>query len=201
MDNEDLYLRHKNVEMKIPNEIFVVGCGGTGTWVSILGAMMGVNIIHLADHDILENHNMSRLPYSEEDVGNLKTKVLKDFIKNIRPDCSIYTYEGIHNETDLLMLTGEVIFDCNDNAQIQDMIYKYCKENKLRYISVGCNANHFTVINNLDTLFRSDEVSPYQITPMFVVPAVVAACCSWWNIIKQKDNIHQLKSISEIFER
>lgn len=201
MDNEDLYLRHKNVEMKVPKEIFVVGCGGTGTWISIMGAMMGVNIIHLADHDTLENHNRSRLPYSEDDVGNPKTQVLKKFIKNIRPECSVYVYDGIHNETDLLMLTGEIIFDCNDSPSIQEMIYSYCKKNKLRYVSVGCNKEHITVIENLDLLFRSEEHSQYEITPMYLLPPIISAVCAMYNIIKGKKDINQLKTFTEIFEK
>lgn len=186
--------------MKIPNEIFVVGCGGTGTWTSIMAAMMGVKIIHISDHDILENHNRSRLPYKESDIGKLKTDVLKEFILTIRPDITIYSYDGIHTDVDLFILTGDVIFDCNDNPVIQDMIYKYCKSQKLKYVGVGCNADHISVLDNLDLVFTSKEHDPYQVTPVFLIPPIIAASCALWNVIKQTDKINVLEDISNMLE-
>lgn len=198
---EDLYNRHKGIDINVPNEIFVVGCGGTGTWTSILAAMMGVKIIHVADHDILENHNRSRLPYKESDIGKLKTDVLKEFISSIRPDCALYTYDGIHKESDLFILTGDVIFDCNDNPDVQDMIYKYCKDQKLKYVGVGCNANHITVLDDLDLVFKGKEHDPYEIMPMFIIPAITASSCALWNVfIKQTSKINVLKNISDMFK-
>ena len=199
IEEDGLYTRHKGIEMKIPQEIFVVGCGGTGTWISILGAMMGVKIIHISDHDVLENHKRSRLPYKERDIGKLKTEALKEFITLIRPDCTIYTYEGIHTDSDLFTLTGEVIFDCNDNPEIQDMIYKYCKNEKLKYVGAGCNANHVSIIDNLDFVCGR-EYSPYEITPMFIIPAISSAACAWWNVVKQIDRIYVLKNLSDMYK-
>lgn len=200
-DEEDLYKRHNGIEMKVPNEIFVIGCGGTGTWTSIMAALMGVKIIHIADHDIIEIHNLSRLPYRQSDIGRLKTDVLKEYLQTIRPDSTIYTYDGIHTDLDLIALTGDVIFDCNDNPKVQKMIFDYCKEHKLRYIGVGCNANHISVIENLDLVCRSDEHDPYEITPIFLLPALVASACGLWNVIKGKQNIYTLKNISDILEK
>ena len=196
---QDLYSRHKDIDMKIPLEIFVVGCGGTGTWVSIMSAMVGVKAIHISDHDILEQHNRSRLPYKADDVGRLKTEVLKEFILSIRPDCTVYTYGGIHSEMDLFALTGEVIFDCNDNPEIQKMIFKYCKEYKLKYVGVGCNADHVTVLDDLDLVIGDNEASPYEATPMFLIPAILSASCALWNVIKNRQkNIYVLKNISDM---
>lgn len=199
--DQDLYSRHKGIDMQIPNEIFVVGCGGTGTWVSIMSAMIGVKIIHISDHDILERHNRSRLPYKDCDIGRLKTDVLKEFILSVRPDTTIYTYDGIHTEMDMLVLTGEVVFDCNDNPEVQRMIFKYCKEHGLKYVGVGCNADHITVLENLDLMIGDNEGSPYEATPMFLIPAILSASCALWNVIKKKQkSIYVLKDISNILE-
>ena len=185
--------------MKIPEDIFVVGCGGTGSWSAILAAMMGVKIIHLADHDVIEKHNLSRLPFKEGDIGRPKTEVLKEFILSIRPDCTVYIYGGIHSEMDLFVLTGEVIFDCNDNPEIQKMIFKYCEEYRLKYIGVGCNADHLSVIDNLDFVnFGSGD--PYEVTPMFVIPAIIASSSGLWNLVKGKEKIIVSKKLSDILE-
>ena len=201
---QDLYNRHKGIEMKIPNEIFVVGCGGTGTWTTIMSAMLGTKIIHISDHDVIELHNLSRLPFGEDSIGKLKTDVLRNFVQNIRPDTTIYSYDGIHKESDLFILTGDVIFDCNDNPDIQDMIYKYCKDGGLKYIGVGCNADHISILDNLDLVFKSKEHDPYEITPIFLIPPIIAASCALWNVIKNVDNKHKdinvLKKISDMLE-
>lgn len=199
-EQSDLYSRHKGIDLRVPEEVFIVGCGGVGTWTSIFLSMMGVKTLHLSDFDILENHNRSRLPYSEEWIGKKKTEALKSFIEAIRPDCDIYTYNGINDESDLLQLAGEIVFDCNDNPKTQDMIWNHCKQNKIKYISIGCNADHITVINDMDMLCRGDGYEPYTVTPMFIIPAIVSSACGVWNAVKNEKQVYVLKQISAMFK-
>lgn len=196
---EDLYKRHESLNLKIPDEVFIIGCGGTGTWMGIICAMIGVKNINLFDDDIVENHNRSRLPYPEEWIGKKKTDALKDFIEWIRPECNVYINEGIRTEADLIAITGEFVFDCNDNFKTQISIYNHCIKHKLKYIGVGCNANHITVLSKLDKLWIQDENDPYQVTPIYLIPPMVSSLCALWNIVHGKDDIRYLKDMKDIF--
>lgn len=196
-EQAELYQRQSALGLGVPDEVSVVGCGGTGTWVGILCAMIGVPKISLFDDDIIERHNLSRLPFSEESIGKKKTEVLKDFIKVIRPECIILIHDGVHNESDMFKLMGTV-FDCNDDIKIQEMIYKYCKKFSISYISVGCNANHITVTSNVEKLWGPGG-DRYVVTPMFIVPPMLSSLCAVWNIVKNKHKVDLLLNIKEMF--
>lgn len=194
-----LYQRHNGVDLSVPKEVFILGCGGTGSWTAIISAMIGVKSIHLSDEDIVEIHNLSRLPFPLDSVGQPKTEVLKEFIKTIRPDCEVITHEGIHNPSDLCIIMGDVLFDCNDDHNIQKMVSKYCKEYNMSYISVGCNSNHITIKSDISKLWGEGGQDRYVVTPMFIAPAMLAAIVAVWNVVKRKKQVDVLKSINEMF--
>jgi molybdopterin/thiamine biosynthesis adenylyltransferase len=201
-DENKLYMRHPTSITKIPKEVFVVGCGGTGTWCSILSAMMGSEVIHLADDDHIEISNLSRLPFDlDNSVGKKKTEVLKAFIKRIRPECEVNTYDGLHTQASLLRIRGDVLYDCNDNFNVQKMVYEYCKRKGIRYIGVGCNAEHISITSSLDGgLWGENTVNQYTITPMFIVPAVLASLVGvWTNICNPHTEVDLLLNINKMF--
>lgn len=199
MDLEDLYDRHKTLDLKIPEEVFIIGCGGTGTWTAVICAMIGVEKIHVFDDDIIENHNRSRLPYPESWIGKKKTEALKLYINNIRPECDVYEYEGIRSEIDLISVNGKLVFDCNDNPKVQKWIFNHCKKNNFNYISIGCNANHVSVISDLDTIFMDENKDMYQVTPMYLVPPMVAALYAIWNVVHGNTDLNFLRTMKSVF--
>ena len=204
MDSEDeaeLYKRHNTLGLSIPQSISIVGCGGTGTWAAIMAAMGGVKSITLFDSDIVELHNLSRLPFDFEDtVGHKKTEVLSKFLKRMRPGMTVITYDGIYNDTDLFRLIDEVVFDCNDDYKTQMKIYKYCKDNNISYIGIGCNADHISIKSKIDKLWGTGETNRYQVVPMFFIPPILAASCTLWHIVRRNSrNIDVLQPIKYMF--
>jgi len=195
----ELYDRQKSLNLKIPDEVYIIGCGGVGTWLGILCAMVGVKTINLFDSDIVENHNRARLPFPEEWNGMKKTDALKMFINWIRPECTVYDNDAIMNETDLIAITSKNVFDCTDNAESQTMIFNYCKKNKHSYVKLGCNADHVTAISQLDSVTFT-EVDPYSApTPMYIVPPMLISLYTMWNVTHGNTDINYLKSVSNIF--
>lgn len=196
---EDLYKRHNTLNLDIPEEVFIVGCGGTGTWIGIISAMIGVNSINLFDDDTIENHNRSRLPYPEDWIGKKKTEALRDFIRWIRPECNIYIHGGIRSQLDLISITGKLVFDCNDNPGTQKMVFNHCKKHDLDYIGVGCNANHISVISDLDSIYINEENDPYEVTPIYIVPPMISSLCALWNVVHKNRDINFLMDMKNIF--
>ncbi len=199
IDIEGLYDRHRTLNLEIPEEVFIVGCGGTGTWTALLCAMVGVKKIHLFDDDIVENSNRSRLPYPEEWIGMKKTEALKSFINWIRPECDVYTYGGIISEIDLISVNGKLVFDCNDDPKVQKWVFAHCKQNNFNYVGIGCNANHVTVISDLDTIFLNENKDMYQVTPMYIVPPMLAVLYAVWNVVHGNKDLNFLRSMESIF--
>ena len=60
------YKRQQKLDLNVKQSVTIVGCGGIGAWVAIFAAMSGIEDIILFDPDILESHNLNRLPFPEK---------------------------------------------------------------------------------------------------------------------------------------
>jgi len=145
MDSVTVYDRQRKLGLSVPKAASVVGCGGVGAWVGIDLALSGVEKLCLFDDDMLEYHNLNRLPFTADDVGKPKVDILKDFIQERRPHIAIRTF-GKVSEMTKSMLEGAVV-DCTDKLAAQKLIYDGCQSKKLRYYRVGYDGNHITIFD------------------------------------------------------
>ena len=128
------------VPRQIPNQIFVIGCGGTGSRLVPLLAQFVKTITHgvsprgviinptiyLIDDDVVEHKNLARQNFIESDVGKPKAAVLatryaRAFGVNIIPvvarvDQRRTFYESIR-ETAVNPGSNSVLIMCVDSAQ------------------------------------------------------------------------------------
>jgi len=183
-----LYLRQQDLELKVPKRIAVVGCGGIGSWVAIYSAMVGVKEMLLFDDDVLEVHNLNRLPFSLEDVGKPKVRVVRDFILKLRPECTVFAYETKLTEFSKSLLYGcDVVFDCTDNTRAHEFIEKLWDEQVFTTLIRGSyNGEHITVAKNSKVTMNSwgERVDGYDI-PSYVAPtSIVAGILVWLAVSK-----------------
>ena len=57
--------------------IHIIGCGGIGSWTTLLLAKMGCPNISIYDDDIVEDHNVASQFFNESQLGLLKREALK----------------------------------------------------------------------------------------------------------------------------
>ena len=57
-------------KLKFP--IHIIGCGGIGSWTTLLLAKMGCSNITIYDDDLVEEHNIASQFFREEDLGKNK---------------------------------------------------------------------------------------------------------------------------------
>ncbi len=86
--NNDLYNRQTGLNLALPSEAVIIGCGGA-SWTGLLLAMAGVERLTLCDGDIIELHNCNRQLFKPSQVGMNKAEALKQVIQEFRPDCLI----------------------------------------------------------------------------------------------------------------
>jgi predicted ThiF/HesA family dinucleotide-utilizing enzyme len=140
-----MYDRQRELDLCIPKEASVVGCGGVGAWVAIDLAMAGVKRLNLFDDDQIEMHNLNRVPFTPNDVGKPKTEVLQTIINGMRPDTIVYQY-GKVTELTRNLVEGYVV-DCTDKVETQKLIQSICKQKSLHYYRVGYDGHHVSVID------------------------------------------------------
>jgi len=196
-----IYLRQRELHVHVPPIISVVGVGGIGSWVAIIGAMLGVEEIHLFDSDSLEIHNLNRLPYTEEDVGKPKTLVCKEFINRIRPDTLVFTHPAI-DEFSLDSLRG-FVFICTDTVRSQDMVRKYCVEEDLPFLHLGYDGRHFTLegMKELSVWGIEGTQDGYRVVPSYVITPLFVTLLAYLSIDLgfTPEEIYISESLREVF--
>ena len=99
----------------------VLGAGGTGSWLALSLAMMGVAELIVVDPDVVEDRNRTRQPYASASVGRRKVEVLGEIVTGLRPSLS---YAGVdlrvEHEDDLSSLAHDidVVACCADEPSI-----------------------------------------------------------------------------------
>ncbi len=196
MRSDNLYSRQQNLPLSIPQGVIVVGCGGTGSWVAIEFAMIGVRNIVLFDPDKLEESNRARLPFCAGRVGDDKVAVVRDYIQEIRPECNVIaivekaTPEVLEelNRNLLPSLGATTLIDCTDNFKTQRSLYKHCVLKGYFYRRCGYDIpdgsfGHITISARIPEWGDlEDEETGYSNAPSFVVPASLAANMLVYNI-------------------
>ncbi len=171
-----LYQRQNQLRLTVARGVWIVGCGGIGTWIAIIQAMMGTAYINLWDSDRVEESNRARLPYTPEDVGQLKTSVLANYIRRLRPDCEVSEHGAITKfDADCQPTIPALIYDCTDILTTQNMIFNWSR-NKSQYIRAGYDGYHITVADSATGWSTSADTGGYRVTPSWIVPALICAC-------------------------
>ncbi len=158
----------------------VIGCGGVGTWVAIQLALEGTPQLHVFDHDTLELTNLNRLPYPMNYIGLPKTEALKRYTAQVRPDCLVETYSRADLPSFILACGPQpistIVFDCTDNLPSQREIYGWARRRAGVYTRAGYDGTQIAVCG-APPAWATDDAEPdgYQITPSWVVPAVLVA--------------------------
>lgn len=152
LDKNDLmsrtksYYWHKGIgdmtETLRKKTILILGCGGLGTHVAWNMVAMGVGKVILLDKDVVEVTNLNRqILFDLDDVGKVKTEVLKNKLQKISTTVQIQTInEHIESEEHLRRILTETMPDCCVKA-LDSPIYfpvwldTVCGELKIKYVT------------------------------------------------------------------
>ncbi|EEB07010.1 moeb/ThiF domain-containing protein [Schizosaccharomyces japonicus yFS275] len=120
--------------------VVVVGCGGVGSWVTVMLARSGVGRIRIIDFDQISLSSLNRHSVATlKDVGTPKVVALKNAIASFAPwvdvDARITLFQK--DNADELLMEGQPVFivDAIDNIQTKVDLLAYCHEHNLRVIS------------------------------------------------------------------
>jgi molybdopterin/thiamine biosynthesis adenylyltransferase len=97
--------------------VLIAGAGALGCEVAENLGMIGVGNLTIIDYDQIELSNLSRMaPYTFEDVGRLKARVLAEKLEKNHPFLSIKTVEErLEKSPKKIFLDSDIIVSCLDN--------------------------------------------------------------------------------------
>jgi len=189
----NLYDRQKKINLNIPENVAVVGCGGIGFWVGKFLAMSGVENITLFDPDTIEEHNLNRLDVPMRFIGKNKSDVAKQAILSVREDCTVYAYPYKFFDT---QTNFNWIIDCTDNSESQMNNQEIAKTIGSRYFKAGYDGEGFGIHNTIAEW--GESTNGYTIVPSWVCPAVIVASLAVAKVLKYHD-AECISSIKHLF--
>jgi len=191
---------------KIPEHVAVVGLGGTGFYTAYYLAMVGVKTLTLIDPDIIEDVNLNRLPFTGEDIGKRKVKVIADYLMELRPSLIAVAYPNRFERlvSDLEVISPHLVCDCTDNVPTQNTIYRFCVKQRIPYLGINYDGYRVSVVYEPDpkarTFWESEEDQGYRIVPSYVVPPALASAIGVNHILTNPDKpLHIHLDLSKVF--
>lgn len=123
----------------------VVGVGGLGALTAEILARVGMGKLVLIDYDKLEEANLNRLIYNEDQVGMPKVDALKEHLVKANPDVKIITYpyditDGKGFEAFLDEIGKcDIVFGCVDTFQVRLFINSQAVKSRKTFIDGGAS--------------------------------------------------------------
>jgi sulfur carrier protein ThiS adenylyltransferase len=102
----------------------IAGAGGLGSNCAITLARCGIGSLVIADHDFVEESNLSRQSYFRDQIGRHKTIALEENIRSIRPDINIITITKKLDAGNIPVIFAgcDIIVEAFDRAEMKQII-------------------------------------------------------------------------------
>lgn len=179
--------RQQDLGLRTDLKVILAGCGGVGSWVAIFLALAGIQDLTLFDPDILEPHNLNRLPYTPDRCGEKKVDVLSGYLSGIRADLFVTRVDEPLTPTILDILWDQhVVVDCTDVLQTQKDLYAWSEKRGAEYVRVGVTTNHITLTSHLSNIWSLED-PPGRcgvVIPAWIAPCSLAASYAVAKVLK-----------------
>jgi adenylyltransferase/sulfurtransferase len=165
--------------------IVLIGCGGIGSIMADLLVRGGFSNIVLVDTDLVDETNIQRQNYYEEDIGSSKAKVLKKKLLKINSKANIVLKEKILNKNNIddICLKSDLIVDATDNFKTRKIINEYCIKEKKDWICNGAIKNEIfcCIFHGIDNRFNKifpKNINDESCCDVGVLSSTVHVCAS-----------------------
>lgn len=167
-------------------KVMIIGLGAVGSFVAIQLAQLGVRNFIFVDKDVVDESNLHRQYYFEDQIGELKAQMLKNEIHSIYPDCNIKIIPTFLTPTFFLdhQFSDDIdlIINCADEPNVDitsRIVSEFAMQKNIPHIVGGGYNLHLTLIGQ--------TIIPYK-----------TACFECFNLFLKELNNASLKDIKKL---
>jgi molybdopterin-synthase adenylyltransferase len=129
----------KEGQLKISqNHAIIIGVGGIGSHIAQQLAFLGVEMISIIDHDLLEETNFNRLIGTKHDdpLGTAKVDIVERNILSINPSIKVQKLQNsfLSKPGYDILKSGSIVFGCIDEDGPRFVLNEFCLAYNLPYI-------------------------------------------------------------------
>jgi len=122
--------------------VCVIGVGGVGSWAAEALARSAIGHLTMIDLDNVAESNINRQVHALTDtLGLAKVTALCQRIAQINPYCAVTEIEDFVTADNLDQMIGsrnyDYIIDAIDNVRAKTALIAYCRQHKLKLITIG----------------------------------------------------------------
>ena len=116
--------------------VMVFGCGAVGSFATESLARCGVGHLVLLDFDTVAESNINRQIFATEStLGRKKTDIARERIADINPNIKVTVFNMFFDNKSCLSIRPDFVIDAIDTVDSKIAIYRWCKQNKIPFIS------------------------------------------------------------------
>lgn len=123
------------------SHIAIIGIGGVGSWAVEALARSNVGELTLIDLDHIAESNINRQVHAlSSTLGQAKINAMAERVALINPYCSTHLIDDHLSKDNIVQLVQpeyDYIIDCIDEFRVKAALIHYCKQHKIKMISVG----------------------------------------------------------------
>lgn len=165
LNRTEMLIGEKGIEVLRRSAVMVLGVGGVGGYCIEALARSGIGHMILVDNDTVSRSNINRQIIAlQNTVGQPKTKVMEQRIRDILPDTKVTTYETFVLEDNLEEIFGvqpDYIVDAIDTVSAKLAVAEYAMKKNIPLISCMGTGN------KLDTMqFEITDIYKTSVCPL-----------------------------------
>jgi tRNA A37 threonylcarbamoyladenosine dehydratase len=116
--------------------VMVFGCGAVGSFAIESLARCGVGHLVLLDFDTIAESNINRQIFATEStLGRKKIDIARERIADINPNIKVTVFDMFFDNKSCLSIRPDFVIDAIDTVDSKIAIYRWCKQNKIPFIS------------------------------------------------------------------
>ncbi len=131
-----LLLGNEKLEKLERATVMVFGCGAVGSFAIESLVRCGVGHLVLLDFDTVAESNINRQIFATEStLGRKKTDIARERIADINPNIKVTVFDMFFDNKSCLAIRPDFVIDAIDTVDSKIAIYRWCKQNKIPFIS------------------------------------------------------------------
>jgi tRNA A37 threonylcarbamoyladenosine dehydratase len=161
----ELVVGPEGLEKLKNSTVCILGMGGVGSYAVEALARTGIGKLILVDKDVVDITNINRqIPALTHTIGESKTKVMAERVKQINPECEVIAMDMFFNEEtkeEIFNHKPDYVVDAIDTITAKILLIVECKRRGIPIVSSMGAANKID-----PTRFRVMDISKTKVDPI-----------------------------------